>query len=107
MVASPSASPAALASVTLADDGRTVSLQISQRLLVNLGEEFDWTVQVTDPSIISRVPNITVVRGAQGVYQANRAGQTALSATGDPVCRKAQPACAAPSRAFQVQISVH
>jgi hypothetical protein len=99
-------SPLAMASVSVADDGRSISLQVGQRLLVNLGEEFDWTVQVGDPSIISRVPNITLVRGVQGVYQANRVGQTALTANGDPACRKAQPACPQPARALQVQISV-
>jgi hypothetical protein len=93
--------------VSAADDGRTISIRVGQRLLVNLGEQFDWTVQVADPSIVSRVPNISVVRGAQGVYQANRVGQTALTASGDPACRKAQPACAEPSRTLQVQLDVH
>ncbi|MDQ6878595.1 MAG: hypothetical protein M3082_13085, partial [Candidatus Dormibacteraeota bacterium] len=32
--------------VTLADDGRTISLQTGQRVLVSLGDDFDWTVQV-------------------------------------------------------------
>jgi hypothetical protein len=103
---SPVASPSPSASVTLSDQDRTLMLQVNQRVLVNLGEEFDWSVQIDDPSIVSRLPNITVARGAQGVYEAHRVGQTVLSATGDPVCRRAQPACAAPSRSFRVQIVV-
>lgn len=100
------ASPAAGLSVTLADDGRTITVQNGQRLLLNLGNEFDWTVDVEDESIVSRVPGVTVVAGAQGIYAANRVGKTALSATGDPLCRKQQPACAQPSRAFKLTIAV-
>ena len=102
VVPSPSPGP----SVTLSDQDRTVALQVGHRVLVNLGEEFDWTVEIDDPSILSRVPNIAVVRGAQGVYEAHRAGQAVLTASGDPVCRKVQPACAQASRPFRVQIAV-
>jgi hypothetical protein len=52
------------------------------------------------------VPNISVITGAQGVYAAKQPGQTTLTASGDPVCRTAQPPCGAPSRAFRVQIVV-
>jgi hypothetical protein len=101
-----SASPSASATVTLADDGRTVTLEPGQRALINLGDDLDWTLQVDDESIMSQVPGVTAGRGAQAMYQANRVGQTALSATGDPACRKAQPACAQPSRMFRVTIVV-
>jgi len=92
--------------VTLADDGRTISLQTGQRALVSLGDDFDWTVQVEDASILSRVTGVTVVAGAQVFYQANRVGQTTLTASGDPACRKAQPACAQASRTLRVSIVV-
>jgi hypothetical protein len=101
-----SASLSASATVTLAEDGRTITLLPGQYALVNLGSELDWTVHVHDETIVSRVAGITVVRGAQGIYQANRVGQTVLSATGDPACRKAQPACAQVSRTFTVTIIV-
>ena len=81
-------------------------LKIGQRFLLNLGSEYDWTVEVADQSIVSRVVNVTVIRGAQGLYEAKRPGQTTLTAVGDPPCRKAQPPCGAPSRMFQVQILV-
>jgi hypothetical protein len=104
--AAASASPSTSATVTLANDGRTIMLRPGQRALVNLGDELDWTVQVDDDSIVSLVPGVTVMRGAQGIYQANRVGQTVLRATGEPVCRRAQPACAQPSRAFALIIAV-
>ena len=109
----PRASPTPVASavgvsvtVTLADDGRTISLQTGQRALVSLGDDFDWTVQVEDASILSRVTGVTVLAGAQVLYQANRVGRTTLTASGDPACRKAQPACALPSRTLRVSIAV-
>jgi len=110
--AAPVASPAGVvsalpsATVTLADDGGTTTLQPGQRVLVNLGGEFDWSLHVDDETIASRVAGVNVGPVAQAIYQANRVGQTVLSATGDPACRKAQPACAQPSRTFKVTIVV-
>jgi hypothetical protein len=33
-------------------------------------------------------------------------GRAILTAVGDPPCRKAQPACAAPSRLFRLEVIV-
>jgi hypothetical protein len=92
--------------ITLANDGETITLHVDEQFLLKLGEECDWTVTVADQSIVSRVVNITVVRGAQGVYEAHKAGSTTLTATGDPVCRQLQPPCAMPSRLFQINMVV-
>ena len=92
--------------MTLADNGTSVRLYVGQTFLLNLGDQYDWTVNVTDPSILSRRVNITVIRGAQGVYDALKAGTTTLSATGDPLCRQSKPACAMPSMAFEVTVVV-
>jgi hypothetical protein len=79
---------------------------VGDRFLMQLGEEYDWTVSISDESILSRLINVTVVRGAQGIYEADRAGSATLSATGDPACRKVEPPCAAPSRLLQIEIAV-
>jgi hypothetical protein len=92
--------------VSLADDGRTIDLVVGERFLLALGDQLDWTVRVADPGVVGRVVNVTVVRGAQGLYEARRPGATALEATGDPPCRRAQPPCGAPSRLFRVQLRV-
>jgi hypothetical protein len=81
-------------------------LHAGERFLLKLGEGYNWTVTIADQSIISRVVNITVVRGAQGVYEAHQAGSTTLTATGDPVCRQSKPPCAMPSRLFQINVVV-
>ncbi len=91
--------------ITLDDEGKSITVHMGQSFLVNLGEGFNWTVTVDDPTIISRVKNITVVRGAQGVYQAQQPGTTTLHATGIIVCPPLQ-ACPQIARAFQVQVVV-
>lgn len=92
--------------VTLADDGQTIRLHPSESFLLKLGSDYDWTVAIADQTVVSRVMNVMVVRGAQGLYQAKRTGQTVLTATGDPTCRQAQPPCARPSRLFRLQLVV-
>jgi hypothetical protein len=94
------------ATVTLNEDGQTVQMRVGDRFLLALGEGYDWTVEVADPSVLSRVIGVLTVRGSQGLYEAHKAGTTTLTATGDPPCRRAQPACAAPSRLFQVTVIV-
>ncbi len=101
-----SGSPGASVNITLADNGRTITLQNGERVLVNLGDEFDWTVQIEDESIVSPILGVNVIPGAQGIFGAKRVGKTALSATGEPRCRKQQPACGQPSQAFNATIAV-
>ena len=92
--------------VTLADQGSMIDLSVGESFLLQLGEEYTWDVSVSDQNVVSRVRNITVVRGAQGVYIALQAGTVTLSATGDPVCRQSKPPCAMPSIMFEIKIVV-
>lgn len=89
------------------DDGRkTLNLNVGDRFLLNLGEGFTWEVTISDPAVLDRVKNITVIKGAQGVYEALRPGTVSLQATGDPLCRQSQPPCAAPSILFEITVVV-
>ncbi len=99
-----SSQPAAQ-TITLDDDGKTITLQVGQAFLLDLGDGFNWTVTVDDPSIVSRVPNITVVKGAQGVYRAQQAGSTTLYASGPIACPPLE-VCPQLARAFRVQIVI-
>jgi photosystem II stability/assembly factor-like uncharacterized protein len=92
--------------LTLADDGQTLSLQVDEQFLLDLGAQYTWTVTIDNPTIVGRVANATAVQGAQGVYEALRSGTANLTAFGNPVCRQAQPPCATPSRQFQLAIVV-
>jgi hypothetical protein len=92
--------------ITLADDGKAITLGIGESFLLKLGEGYDWSVVSADPTIVSRVVNVMVVRGAQGLYRAHKIGATTLTATGDPACRHAQRPCEMPSREFHIQVVV-
>jgi ABC-type Fe3+-hydroxamate transport system substrate-binding protein len=92
--------------VTLDDQGKTIYLKVGEGFLLKLGENYDWTVTISDQNVVSRVMNIAVIRGAQGVYDAHQTGTVTLSATGDPQCLLSQPACAQPSIQFEITIVV-
>lgn len=92
--------------VTLADDGQTITLQVNETFLLKLGEEYDWNITIDDQTVVSRVPNVLVVRGAQGLYRAHKEGNSTMTAIGDPICRRDQPPCGAPSREFRINIVV-
>jgi hypothetical protein len=92
--------------VTLDDDGKTCQYTVGDEFLLKLGEGFDWSIEIDNQQVVSRVPNIAVVRGAQGIYRTHQAGEATLTAVGDPPCRKETPACGAPSRLFSFHIVV-
>jgi hypothetical protein len=93
--------------ITLTDNGKTFIMHSGENFLLNLGADiFDWTVQIDNQNVLDRVKNIMVMRGAQGVYEANSPGQAVLTASGDPFCRKSTPACMAPSMLFQITVIV-
>lgn len=92
--------------ITRDDNGRTLNLQVGERFLLDLGDTMEWQLQIDDPSVVSRVPNVLTIKGAQGLFEARQRGQTTLTATGDLPCRKAQPPCMAPSFLFRLQIVV-
>ncbi len=92
--------------VTLADNGRTITLNVNETFLLKLGEGYDWNITIDDQTIFSRVVNVLVVRGAQGIYVAHRPGNTTLTAVGSPECLKSQPPCARPSILFKLFVVV-
>ncbi len=63
-------------------NGRTLGLHVGDRFVLKLGEDFNWTPTVADQSVVQRVPGVLVVRGAQGIYEAERLGETDLTAVG-------------------------
>ncbi|MDD5110661.1 MAG: hypothetical protein PHI63_05635 [Patescibacteria group bacterium] len=102
----PESSPTQTKEVTLEDNNTTITLKVGERFLLKLGEIYDWDISIDDQSIVSRVVNILVVRGAQGVYIAHTPGKAVLTATGDPKCLKSTPRCAIASILFKVNIVV-
>ena len=92
--------------VGLEDQGRTVIMHVGDRFLLQLGDVFDWTVTSSDGSVVGRVINILVIRGAQGLYEGRKTGEATINAVGDPKCRSSQPACMAPSINFTIHVQV-
>jgi hypothetical protein len=92
--------------ITLDDDQKTITLQVDETVLLNLGEGYDWNISIDDQMVISREVNVMVIRGAQGIYRAHTPGRATLTAVGDPLCRKSVPACGAPSRLFRLNVVV-
>ena len=104
---SPTPTPAVQSrELTLADNGATVEMKVGDRFLLNLGDFYDWNLNVADTSVLDRVKNIAVIKGSQGIYSARKPGRTTLSGAGDPACLKSTPPCAAPSILFEVTVVV-
>jgi hypothetical protein len=91
--------------VTLDDDHQTLTLHVGERFLLKLGDTLTWQVTVSDESVVSRVPNVTVVKGAQGIYEAKKIGQATLNGAGSPICAP-NTACPQLIRAFTVSLEV-
>jgi hypothetical protein len=71
--------------ITLDDNNKSFDLHPGEHFLVKLGEG-NYSVSSGDEAVVSRVPNISVVRGAQGVYEARKPGKAILTAAVGPDC---------------------
>lgn len=100
------AGDAGVKTITLDNNGQKISLHPDETFLLRLGELYQWNIVIDDQAVISRIPNIMVIRGAQGIYKAHQAGKATLTADGDPLCRQTKPACGMPSIRFTLQIEV-
>jgi predicted secreted protein len=98
--------PTHVRTITLNDHGKVITMTIGENILLYLGEGYNWTINLSNEDVIQRVKNITVIRGAQGIYDVVKAGTVTLTATGDPECLQTTPPCAAPSVQFTVTIVV-
>jgi hypothetical protein len=92
--------------ITQENNNQTIELNVGDTFLLKLGEEYMWNIEIDNDDVVSRVKNIAVIRGAQGVYEAKMPGSATLSAVGDLPCREEVPPCAAPTILFKIQINV-
>ena len=91
--------------VTQANDLGTIQMHPGDTFLLMLGTGYNWDVTVSDTSVLSRVPNVTVIVGAQGIYQALLPGTVTLTAVGSLVCPPGV-ACPLLARIFRVTVVV-
>ncbi|HZQ34303.1 MAG TPA: hypothetical protein VFD32_00105 [Dehalococcoidia bacterium] len=102
------AAPAAGAvhTLTLADNGTTVAVALGDRIELRLDVNLNWTVSVSDSTVLRRPPGIALVREVQGLWEAIARGNATISATGDAPCRLATPPCSVPSLLFSATVNV-
>ena len=93
--------------VTIEDGDKTIELKVGERFLLVLKKDiFVWETTVQDTTILKKVTDVEIIAGAQGLFEAQRAGQTKLDSLGEFPCAKTFPPCHLPSISFQVNISV-
>jgi|GEM_PF-6498120 len=102
----PAGTPSGERTLTIADNGQTITLKQGDRFLLSLPEGYNWQVSIGDPSVVSYATGFMAPAGTQGLYVARQPGKTSFSASGEPPCRTARPACGLPNRLFQVTIVV-
>ena len=73
----------------MAFNNQTINMTVGQTFTLALGDQ-QWNVQVADQSVLARLPNFAMVRGAQGIYKAYKPGTTTLTATGTAPCSAGQ-----------------
>jgi hypothetical protein len=75
----------ALHTLTMSDNGSTLSLPMGDSVAVQLDGSFDWSVQVDHDGVLRRSP-LALVQGVQAVFDAVAPGQAVISATGSVHC---------------------
>ena len=93
-------------SVNLDDNRRGVDLNVGQCLSVRLGQDYDWRVSVSEPGVLEFSSTASNPEGQQALLRAVQAGETRVVADGQPACKRIQPPCTEPSRAFYVNARV-
>lgn len=92
--------------VTLADNNKTFEITSGDRLVLKLGEQYNWEINIDNMDVLSRVKNIMVIRGSQGVFESKMTGTAVLEAQGDPICLQETPQCGMPSILFKITVHV-
>jgi hypothetical protein len=92
--------------ITLADNGKTITLKTGQTFLLKLDMAFNWAIDLKGGDVIIQVMTFAPIPGAQGMYSANRPGTASISAIGSLPCHSETPPCMAPSPLFEVTLVV-
>ena len=72
----------------LEQNNKTISIKKGRSFLLKLGNLYDWSIDITNQTVVSRIMNVMVIKSVEGLYQAHSFGQTTLTTTGDPTCYK-------------------
>ena len=92
--------------ITLDDVGKTLTMRRQGGFLLRLGEEYNWSVTVHPPEILTQNQKISPGPGEQGVFLARQKGSAVLRAVGEPVCLAFDPPCLRPEVLFEMNVLV-
>jgi hypothetical protein len=103
---SPTPSLAARRTVTLDDYGQTFALHVGEQFILELGSGYDWTVRLSDSTVLTAIGPVPDGNGWQTLYEAVQLGETTLSAEGRPQCDATAGPCPMLLRGFRVRVVV-
>ncbi len=83
--------------ITSADQNRTITLKVGQRVMFFLDAIYTWQITSNNPAVLAPGTGSPMPAGAVGLFEALAPGNVSLSASGDPACRLSKPACMMPS----------
>jgi hypothetical protein len=92
--------------VTIDDSAKAVELEVGERFVVLLKKpDYEWSITIEEPAVITKLEEVPI-QGSQGLFFAERPGQTRLIADGELPCHKSSPPCLSPSLTVEIQIIV-
>jgi predicted secreted protein len=91
--------------LTQAQDGRSYSLRVGDRLIVNLtgASSYSWTPSVSSNQAVLLRRAASSGSSTTASFVAGSAGKSRITAVDNPKC---SPQCASPSRLFSVSVTV-
>lgn len=92
--------------ITQEDAGKSVDVKVGQPVLVKLGADHDWKINVTPTFVMSKDATATLNADEQGLYMPKMNGRATVQATGTPVCLKSDPPCTDPQVQFNVTVVI-
>lgn len=93
--------------LTQAEYRAAVIMSVGDTVALKLGEAPpEWEVTVTDGGVLGRVIGITVVRGAQGIWEAKAPGTATVRAVGWFPCQRHVPQCKIASPVWEATVVV-
>ncbi len=93
--------------VTLQENGQTFTMRVGDGFLLNLGDDvYNWDLSIDNQSVLALRKGVMVIKGAQGIFDAQAAGTAVLTAAGRPQCLDATPPCGMPTILFKVTVIV-
>lgn len=92
--------------ITLDYVGQTIQIILGQGILMRLGDEFIWSIEIEPADVLTINQKITPEPGEQGVFIARKKGKATITAVGSPLCSFEDPPCLRPSVLFQMVVDV-